>query len=78
VNGRAALCFDDPAMADIPGAQALVHVTAEHIFPNCPRYIPHLEVKEESVYLPNAEGAPVEPAWKGFEIFKDVVPPRTR
>ena len=78
VNGRAELAFDDVAIAEIPGAQALVCVTAEHIFPNCPRYIPHLEVKAESVYIPKAECAPVEPAWKSFDQFKDVVPPRAR
>jgi predicted pyridoxine 5'-phosphate oxidase superfamily flavin-nucleotide-binding protein len=78
VNGRAEICFDDASLAGIPGAQALVRVTADHIFPNCPRYIPHLEVKEESMYIPNAECAPVEPAWKGFDQFRDVVPPRAR
>jgi predicted pyridoxine 5'-phosphate oxidase superfamily flavin-nucleotide-binding protein len=78
INGRAEIAFDDVAIAEIPGAQALVRVTAEHIFPNCPRYIPRLEVKEESVYIPKAECAPVEPAWKGFEQFRDVVPPRAR
>jgi predicted pyridoxine 5'-phosphate oxidase superfamily flavin-nucleotide-binding protein len=78
VNGHAALLLDDTAMASIPGAQALVRVTAEHIFPNCPRYIPRLEIIEESVYLPKAGGAPVEPEWKSFEQFKDVVPPRVR
>lgn len=78
VNGHAALVFDDPLMAHMPGAQAIVRVTVEHIFPNCPRYIPHLEVKEESVHVPKEGCAPVEPAWKGFEIFKDVVPPRAR
>src|SRR5437667_3212642 len=44
VNGRASLSFDDPAIASMPGAQALVRVAAEHIFPNCPRYIPRLEL----------------------------------
>jgi predicted pyridoxine 5'-phosphate oxidase superfamily flavin-nucleotide-binding protein len=78
VNGRAELLFDDPAMAGMAGAQALVRVTAEHIFPNCPRYIPQLAMVEESVYVPREGCAPVEPAWKGFEIFKDVVPPRKR
>ena len=78
VNGRAEIAFDDVAIAEIPGAQALMRVTAEHIFPNCPRYIPRLEVKEESVYIPKGECAPVEPAWKGFEQFRDVVPPRAR
>jgi predicted pyridoxine 5'-phosphate oxidase superfamily flavin-nucleotide-binding protein len=78
VNGRAEISFDDPAMTDIPGAQALVRVRAEHIFPNCPRYIPHLEVREESAYIPKPGCAPVEPAWKGFDQFKDVVPRRAR
>jgi uncharacterized protein len=78
VNGRAEISFDDPAMTDIPGAQALVRVRAEHIFPNCPRYIPHLEVREESAYIPKPGCAPAEPAWKGFDQFKDVVPPRAR
>jgi hypothetical protein len=78
VNGRAELSFDDPRKAEMAGAQALVRVTAEHIFPNCRRYIPWLEVVEQSVYLPKQDCAPVEPAWKGFEQFKDVVPPRAR
>lgn len=78
VNGRAEILFDPGVLADVPGAQALVRVTAKHIFPNCPRYIPHLEVKEESMYIPKAGCAPVEPAWKGFEQFRDVIPPRAR
>lgn len=78
VNGRAELSFDEPALAAIPGAQILVRVTAEHIFPNCPRYIPRLEVKEESIYVPKTGVEPLEPAWKSFEQFKDVVPPRKR
>ncbi len=78
VNGRAEISFDDPAMADIVGAQALVRVTAEHIFPNCPRYIPYLEVKEPSIYVPEAGHEPVEPVWKSFEQFRDVVPARAR
>ncbi|HYD44030.1 MAG TPA: pyridoxamine 5'-phosphate oxidase family protein [Phenylobacterium sp.] len=78
VNGTAALSLDDPAMADWPGAQALVRVTPTDIFPNCPRYIPELELKAPSVYAPREGEAPVEPAWKSFEIFSDVVPPRRR
>ena len=78
VNGRAEISFDESAIAGIAGAQAFVRVTAEHIFPNCLRYIPHLEVKEESLYVPKPECAPVEPAWKGFDQFKEVVPPRAR
>ena len=76
VNGTAELDAADPMIAEFAGAQMLVKVTAEHIFPNCPRYIPDLGAGTSSVYLPRAGAAPVEPAWKGFDDFKDVVPPR--
>jgi hypothetical protein len=76
VNGRAEVVFDDPLMAEFAGAQALVRVTPEHIFPNCPRYIPDLESGAPSKYAPVAGVAPVEPAWKSNPNFQDVVPPR--
>ncbi len=76
VNGSAIVSLDDPRMKDMPGAQALIVVTAEHIFPNCPRYVPDLGAGAPSKYVPHADEAPVEPAWKGFDDFKDVVPPR--
>ncbi len=76
VNGRAVVSLDDPLMTSFAGAQALVRVTVEHIFPNCPRYIHDLEHGAASKYTPHANEAPVEPTWKGFEHFKDVVPPR--
>jgi len=78
VNGRAEIVFDDPLIAETPGAQMLIKVTPEHIFPNCPRYIPELELKSQSVYAPEASKPVVEPAWKQFDMFKDVVPPRRR
>src|SRR5690606_38862667 len=35
VNGRARVDLDDPRLGDFVGAQALVLVTPEHVFPNC-------------------------------------------
>jgi len=78
VNGRAEVVADDPLMAEIPGAQLLVKVTPTDIFPNCPRYIPNLGAGEPSPYLPEAGIPPLEPKWKAFGIFADVVPPRRR
>ncbi len=78
VNGIARVVADDPAMAAIPGAQLLIKVTPVDIFPNCPRYIPNMQLVEPSIYLPHAEVQPVEPAWKSFELFTGVVPPRRR
>jgi hypothetical protein len=76
INGRAQVVFDDPMMPDFVGAQALVKVAPQHIFPNCPRYIHDLGSGTESPYTPHADAAPLEPAWKSYEAFKDVVPPR--
>jgi predicted pyridoxine 5'-phosphate oxidase superfamily flavin-nucleotide-binding protein len=75
VNGRATLSFDDPEMQRFAGAQALIRVQAEHIFPNCPRYIPDLSTGALSPYAPG-DGPPLEPGWKASEDFRDVVPPR--
>ncbi|MBU1374815.1 MAG: pyridoxamine 5'-phosphate oxidase family protein [Alphaproteobacteria bacterium] len=78
VNGRAEVTADDPAMADIPGAQLLVKITPVDIFPNCPRYIPRMAIEAASPYAPIADAPPVEPKWKAFPDFAEVVPPRRR
>lgn len=76
VNGRATISREDPLLATTVGAQIIVRVEACAIFPNCPRYIPKLQLAEPSVYVPKAGCDPVEPAWKGFEMFKGYVHPR--
>ena len=76
VNGTARVVLDDPRMAEFEGAQALVLVTPEDIFPNCPRNIPRFTLTEASPYVPRCDAPRLEPAWKTFEIFADVVPPR--
>ncbi|MGA7323870.1 MAG: pyridoxamine 5'-phosphate oxidase family protein [Rhodomicrobium sp.] len=76
VNGRATLHFEEPELRGIPGAQGIIRVVPEHVFPNCPRYIPNLKTGEPSQYLPCQGVEPTEPAWKTFDSFKDVVPPR--
>jgi predicted pyridoxine 5'-phosphate oxidase superfamily flavin-nucleotide-binding protein len=78
VNGTAQVVGDDPLMADVPGAQMLVKVTPTDIFPNCPRYVPNLQLVEPSAYLPQTGAPPLEPKWKSFDLFSDVVPPRRR
>jgi predicted pyridoxine 5'-phosphate oxidase superfamily flavin-nucleotide-binding protein len=76
VNGEARLSRDDALLASTVGAQLMVRVKARAIFPNCPRYIPKLQLLEASPYIPEPGVAAVEPAWKGFDDFKDVVHPR--
>ena len=74
VNGRASVHFEDALLAEFEGAQLMVRVRAERIFPNCPRYIPRMQVLEASPYVPRAGGAPPVPAWKTREAFNDVLP----
>ena len=76
VNGEARVLRDDPLLAETVGAQMIVRVAARAIFPNCPRYIPKMKFVEPSPYIPHWGEEPVEPAWKGFEDFRDVVHPR--
>jgi predicted pyridoxine 5'-phosphate oxidase superfamily flavin-nucleotide-binding protein len=76
VNGTAQVSREDPLLGETVGAQLMVRVTAHAIFPNCPRYIPRMEIAEPSTYVPQPGCEPPEPAWKSFEAFKDAVHPR--
>jgi len=76
VNGTATVSRQDPLLARTVGAQLIVRVTARVIFPNCPRYIPDMQLIDPSIYVPRSGRDPPEPAWKGFDSFKDCVHPR--
>jgi predicted pyridoxine 5'-phosphate oxidase superfamily flavin-nucleotide-binding protein len=78
VNGTAVVSDADPLLAEFPGAVFLVRMTAQRIFPNCPRYIHKMQLVEESVYAPRPQYTPPVPAWKTFDVFKDALPPRDR
>ncbi len=78
VNGTARILRDDPRLDDMPGAQMIVEVTPTDIFPNCPRYLPSFQGMAPSPYLPQADTPPLEPKWKSFGDFAEVVPPRRR
>ncbi|MEP7281446.1 MAG: pyridoxamine 5'-phosphate oxidase family protein [Rubrivivax sp.] len=75
VNGCARIVDDDALRAGFVGAQLVVRVRAERIFPNCPRYI-HRSVAgaEPSPYVPRAGHTPPEPKWKSMAIVADVLP----
>jgi uncharacterized protein len=76
VNGEATVSDQDPLLDQTVGAQLIVRVTARAIFPNCPRYIPGMQLIEPSIYTPRAGSEAPEPAWKNFTDFKDCVHPR--
>jgi len=73
VNGHARIVFDDPLRAVFAGAQLVVRVRAELIFPNCPRYIHRMSVAEASPYVPRGGQAAPIPKWKRMDAFRDVL-----
>ena len=75
VNGRASVHADDPLLATFEGAQLIVRVTPEAIFPNCPRYIHKMQIVEQSVYAPCPGYTPPVPKWKTLPHFNEVLPP---
>ena len=75
VNGRASIADDDPLKIEFAGAQLVVRVRAQRIFPNCPRYIHRSGAAEPSPYVPRTGYAPPEPKWKSIQMFADVLPP---
>jgi hypothetical protein len=78
INGTAQISADDPLRAEFPGAVFMVRVTAERIFPNCPRYLHKMQLIEPSVYAPRPDYTPPVPAWKGFDAFRAYLPARDR
>ena len=74
VHGRARLeapSFAEPAFV---GAQFVVVVEVQAIFPNCPRYIHQQQSLERSRFVPQAGVVAPIPAWKQMDWARDVLP----
>jgi predicted pyridoxine 5'-phosphate oxidase superfamily flavin-nucleotide-binding protein len=72
INGRAEIDESEAAASGLHGAKRLVRVTADHIFSNCPRYIPKMTFEERSVFTPREGHTPPDPAWKSMPFVKDI------
>lgn len=72
LNGTASIDFDDPLASEFPGAQFVVRVRADEVFPNCPRYIHKMQLVERSKFVPQEACVAPEPEWK--DHFEDVLP----
>ena len=69
----ASIDFDDPLRAGFEGAQFVVRVRAQRIFPNCPRYIHRMSVVESSPHVPHTGQAAPVPKWKRMDAFREVL-----
>jgi predicted pyridoxine 5'-phosphate oxidase superfamily flavin-nucleotide-binding protein len=76
LHGIASVSFDDPLMAEMPGAQLVVRFDADRMFSNCPRYIHRMNVVEYSAYVPRPDHELPTPAWKEDPNFRDHLPKR--
>jgi predicted pyridoxine 5'-phosphate oxidase superfamily flavin-nucleotide-binding protein len=72
INGRARIDDSLDAIDAMPGAKRIVRVTVDHIFPNCPRYIPEMSMGEPSIYAPREGHTVPEPEWKSRPHVKDI------
>jgi predicted pyridoxine 5'-phosphate oxidase superfamily flavin-nucleotide-binding protein len=74
VQGMASVSSEDELMEVFPGAQLVVRVKPERIFPNCPRYIHKMQLVEHSAYAPRPQYQPPVPDWKRMPVFRDSLP----
>ena len=74
VDGIAERRPGDALLARYPGAQFVVRVRAERIYPNCPRYIHKYQLVERSAFVPRAGITPPVPGWKRTDWACDVLP----
>ncbi|HET6847567.1 MAG TPA: pyridoxamine 5'-phosphate oxidase family protein [Gaiellales bacterium] len=74
LEGVAGIDEADPLLADYPEAQLVVRVRATRVYPNCPRYVPHMELVERSRFVPQPGCDTPVPAWKRRAWSHDVLP----
>ena len=64
IIGKATIDDSPEAVVLFHGAKRVVKLNVEHVFPNCPRYLPSMEFKEASLYTPRVDYSPPKPEWK--------------
>jgi hypothetical protein len=78
VNGVVSVTAEDVLRATWEGAQLVVRLSVQQVFPNCPRYIPRMRTVEASPYTPGPDREPPRPGWKDDARFRDALPAKDR
>ncbi len=81
IEGTASIAEHNELAWEYPGAQFVVVVRVQRVFPNCPRYIHRMALVERSPYVPRSGHTPPVPEWKRGELAEGVLPagrPRRR
>lgn len=74
VEGVAEISFDQKLIQHVVGAQCMVLVHVEAIYPNCPRYLHQRQLVERSRFVPRPDVPTPTPDWKRTEWARDVLP----
>ena len=74
VHGSASLIAPDASTPAFVGAQFLVRVAVQQVFPNCPRYLHAMQETAASEYVPRAGRPTPVPKWKRMDWACDVLP----
>ena len=74
IEGTASIAEHNELAWEYPGAQFVVRVKVERLFPNCPRYIHRMALVERSPYVPRNGTTPPIPEWKRSDWAKGALP----
>jgi len=74
VQGSARIVPADALEPRYPGAQFLVNVEVQQVFPNCPRYVHRMRKIAPSEFVPHAGEITPVPKWKRMDWACDVLP----
>jgi predicted pyridoxine 5'-phosphate oxidase superfamily flavin-nucleotide-binding protein len=74
IEGTATIDEHHDLAWEYPGAEFLVRVKVQRLFPNCPRYIHRMALVERSPYVPRHGAPPLVPDWKRGELAAGALP----
>jgi uncharacterized protein len=74
VAGTATLCYEHPLLDEFVEANMVVKVDIEKAFPNCRRYIPKMQLVEESRHIPRRGVRTPVADWKRSDWACDALP----
>jgi len=74
MTGDARLVRDAATLARHHGAKSVVWFQADYVYPNCPRYIPDLQMVTASPHSPTPGTTPPAPAWKARDYIRNELP----
>lgn len=73
INGHATVHDDHPLLGEFPGAKRIVEVETKFIYLNCPRYIPEMQLVDQSAHIPEEGKEQPIPGWKNKPGIKEAL-----